>query len=375
LSDEDRIKWILSELTDRQRSLLSDLYELGGIVPWEVLTSVYIHGLAELKEDLTFLGGKGLVFQGGLSGRDPIILLPSLYAHMEEMRKRFIVRPDEVVWEEPRQVSIWGHVSLLNTLRASLIRCRSGMEPFKRGWEFLEERLGNMLDLGRIYWELVDLECVKEKKGVLCVSSQASSEFAMDGDARYPLWRFIQSCRIHPGLEHRVFSVLADKAVSRDFLSRSLELFLISRDPEETHGRRVIDSLIDLWITLGIFQQDSSGLWVRFVDSVYRCLKTGRVEASSRAYCEEIVLQPNMEVLVPRDFDPIDLLSLGEIADLVQTDVMSIYRITKRSISRALREGWNVEKIRSFLGRISRHEVPDNVSKTIEGWAAMNAQA
>lgn len=375
LSDEDRLREILAGLTDRQRSLLSDLYELGGIVTWEVLTSVYIHGLAELKEDLTFLGGKGFVFQGGLSGRDPIILLPSLYSHLEEMRKRSVVRADEVVWEKPRQVSIWGHVSLLNTLRSSLIRCRSGMEPFKRGWEFLEERLGSMLDLERIYWELVELGCVKEKKGVLCVSQQASSEFAMDGDARYPLWRFIQSCRNHPGLEHRVFSVLLDKAVSRDFVSRSLELFLISRDPEEAGGRQMVDALIELWISLGILQQDSSGMWVRFVDPVYRCLKTGKIEPSQRPYCEEIVLQPNMEILVPGDFDPMDLLNLGEMADLVQTDVMSIYRITKRSISRAMREGWDVEKVRSFLGRISRHEVPDNVCKTIEGWAAMNAEA
>ena len=211
LSDEDRLRKILAELTDEQRSLLSDLYELGESSV-EVLTSVYIHGLAELKEDLTFLGGKGFVFQGGLSGRDPVILLPSLYSHMEEMRKRFIIRPDEVVWEEPRQVSIWGHVSLLNTLRASLIRCRSGMEPFKRGWEFLEERLGNMLDLGRIYWELVDLECVK-REGRSLRFPAGNSEFAMDGDARYPM-------EVHPvmqgpsGLEHRVFSVLADKAVS-----------------------------------------------------------------------------------------------------------------------------------------------------------------
>jgi hypothetical protein len=82
-----------------------------------------------------------------------------------------------------------------------------------------------------------------------------------------------------------------------------------------------------------------------------------------------------MEILVPRDFDPVDLLNLGEIADLVQTDMVSIYRVTKKSVSRGLRDGWNAEKIRVFLERVSRHELPDNLRKTIQGWASERPEA
>ncbi len=375
LSDEQRLEGILTGLSHRQHSLLMDLYELGGSVQWEVLNALYCRDLGELRQDLVYLGGKGLVFQGGLSARDPIILLPSLYPLMEESRRRFIRKVDDLRWAALPQVSIWGHISLLNTLRTSRIRCRSGMEPFKRGWEFLEERLGGMLDLERVYWELVELGCIREKKGVLEVSLQASTDFAMEGDARYSLWRFIQSCRPYPGLEHKVFSSVADKAVRRDLLLRALHLFLLGRDPEEPRGKEIAGSLIDLWLDLGILRKDLDGTWLCFADQVYRSLKTGTAEAQLRRYCDDVVIQPDMEILVPGDFDPVDLLNVGEIADLIQTDIVSIYRLTKKSVSRGLKEGWDVQKLKGFLERISRHQLPDNVRKTIEGWAMTRAEA
>jgi hypothetical protein len=375
LSDETRLKKVIEELSERQRTLLMDLHELGGSVQWDVLTSIYRHSLDPLKEDLMVMGGKGIVFQGGLSGRDPIILLPSLSPILEEMRQLFFARLEEHSWVRLSPMSIWGHIALLNTLKASSIRCRSGMEPFKRGWEFLEERLSGMIEVERIYWELVELGCIREKKGVLCVSGQASIDFATEGDDRYALWRFIRSCRGYPGLEHKVFTVIQDKAVRRDLLIRSLVLFLYSRNPEEVYAQEMVSSLIDGWIHLGILQRDESGIWLCFSEPAYRSLKSGKPETSPHPYCEDMVIQPNMEILAPRDFDPVDLLDLGEIADLVQTDVLSLYRVTKKSVSRGLRDGWNSEKIRVFLERISRHELPDNLRKTIQGWANERPEA
>lgn len=375
LGDEARLRRVVSELTDQQRSLLLDLCELGGSVQWDVLTSVYRNALDPLKDDLVAMGGAGIVFQNGLSGRDPIILLPSLMPILEELRQEFFARVEDLALVKPRPVSIWGHVALLNTLKASSIRCRSGMEPFKRGWEYLEERLSGMIEVERVYWELVELGCIREKKGVLCVSSQASGEFAMEGDDRYALWRFIRSCRGYPGLENKVFTVIQDRAVHRGLLIRSLILFLHSRNPEEVYAREMVSSLVDQWLGLGILRQDGEGVWVCFSEHAFRSLKTGKTSASPHLYCDDIVIQPNMEILAPRDFDPVDLLNLGEIADLVQTDVVSIYRVTKKSVSRGLRDGWNAEKIRVFLERISRHELPDNLRKTIQGWASERPEA
>ncbi|MBN2299380.1 MAG: helicase-associated domain-containing protein, partial [Deltaproteobacteria bacterium] len=103
--------------------------------------------------------------------------------------------------------------------------------------------------------------------------------------------------------------------------------------------------------------------------------QSGRMEVQLLRYSDEVIIQPNMEVLVPKDFDPIDFLNMGEIADVVRTDVVSIYRLTKRSVFRALREGWNAAEIENFLDRVSRHDVPDNVLKTIKGWSSSHAEA
>ncbi len=375
LSDEMRLKRLLDGLSARQRSLLMDLYDFGGNVQWDVLTALYRDSSAELREDLSLLGAQGLVFQGGLSGRDPLILLPALTPFLEQIRSLSVKETASSTWKDLWQVNLWGHVALLNTLKSSRIRCRTGMEPFKRGWEYLEEKLSGMLDVTRIYWELVELGCIIEKKGVLCVSQQAASELTMEGDMRYPLWRFIISCRPYQGLDHKVFSVITDHAVSRDHLIRSMLLFLVSKDPEEHVSYETIHTLIDLWISLGILKEDSTSGWVCFPEAVYRALKTGIIESGLRAYSEEVVIQPNMEILVPGDFDPVDLLNLGEIADIVQMDVVSIYRLSRRSVSRGIKEGWTYDKMRGFLERISRHELPDNVSKTIEGWASSRVEA
>lgn len=375
LSDEARLGRILESLTGGQLAILLDLYELGGSVPWEVLTAQYLPEREDLRQELSFLGSRGIVFQEGLSGRDPIILLPSLYPLLDEVRKQYFGKISDFTWKEPKTVNIWGHISLLNTLRVSGMRCRAGMEPFKRGWQFLEERLGSILDYEHIYWELVELECVQEDKGVLRVSQQASSEFAADGDARYPVWRFIRSCRPYPGLDYKVFTMMMDRALTQDYLTRALMLFVLSRNPEEAGAEGIVRSLIGQWLDLGIMQQDSSGRWLRFTEPVCMALKTGRIEIPLHTYSEDVVIQPNMEVLVPGDFDPVDLLNLGEIADIVRTDVISIYQITKRSITRAFHQGWDAEKIRGFLERISRHELPDNVCKTIQGWILAHTEA
>ena len=127
LSDETRLKRVLGQLTDRQLTLLIDLYELGGSVPWDVLTAVHLSGHDELREDLSALGLRGVVFQGGLSGRDPVILLPSLYPLLDEVRRRHFADPGDITWTEPERVSIRG--TLPCSMRFACLGYDAG-----RGW-------------------------------------------------------------------------------------------------------------------------------------------------------------------------------------------------------------------------------------------------
>jgi hypothetical protein len=375
LSDDKRLNKILDDLSDKQRFLLMDLFELGGHVSWDVLTQIYGDELDNIRAMLIILGEKGIVFQGGLTGRDPLILLPSLYPLIEEIRRRLYKSPDDIAWKEAGHLDIWGHIVLINTIRSGSVRCRSGMEPFKRGWEFLEEKLGFIIDLKRLYWELVELGCILDKKGIVSIQHGACVDLAMDGDARYPIWRFIQSCKPYQGIEYKVFAILKDRALPRKFFSRCLFLYLVSKTPELVDARHIIDDLIDLWISFGVLQEDETGKMLRFAGNIYQALKTGDMDVPLQSYSDEVIIQPTMEVLVPKDFDPVDLLNIGEIADIVRSDVVSIYRLTRRSIFRALREGWNSEKIVNFLDRISKHEVPENVLKTVTGWSSSHREA
>ncbi|HOS96168.1 MAG TPA: helicase-associated domain-containing protein [Deltaproteobacteria bacterium] len=375
LSDTDRLEKVLAGLTDKQRDILLNLHELGEQVGWDILGRTHGCPPDELRADLEELGTRGLVFQGGLSGRDPVILLPSLASLMDAVKAQYSLPVEDIEWLEPKRQSLWGHITMANALLVGRIRCKAGIEPFKKGWEYLEQKLSAVLDVRRIYWELAELSCLREKNGQVALVQRAVAGLALEGDARYGLWRFCQSCKPFPGLDFQVFATISDKGVKREFLSRSLSLWVASRDETLENARSAIESLLELWLDLGVLQQDASGQWIRLSAAAWCALKTGRTEAATHHYSEEAIIQPTMEILVPFDFDTVDLLNVGEVADLVQADMMSIYRLTRESVFRALQEGWSVERIMGFLERISRHSLPENVRVNIAGWARLHTEA
>ena len=369
LSDEARLQKILEALPERQKDLLMDLYVLDGHVAWDVLGRIYGSALDELRFDLEQLGHLGLVFQGGLTGRDPVLLLPSLTSLLETMENQYHISTEKLAWKDPHKQSLWGHITMLNAIRTGKIRCKGGMEPFKKGWEFLEERLGSVLDVRRIYSELVELSCLKERSGMVVPLQRSAMSFAVEGDSRYCLWRFFQSCKPYTGLDYQVLITVGEKAIRRDFLFRSLVLWIASHDEAVEDARAKVQTLMDLLMELGVFQEDVSGHWIRFSQAAMKALKTEKSDSTVHAYSEEVIIQPTMEVLVPGDFDTMDMLNIGEVSDLVQADVVSIYRVTRDSVFRALQDGWNTEKLLNFLDRISRHALPENVRMNIMGWS------
>jgi len=375
LADTDRLEKIVKELPERQRNLLMDLNELGENIAWDVLARIYGNALDELRSDLEDLGARGLVFQGGLSGRDPVILLPSLGSLLETLKTFFFSGIDEVAWKEPGKQGLWGHITMINALNVGRIRCKAGLEPFKKGWEYLDEKLSGVLDVRKIYSELVELGCLKEKNGTVTPIQRSITSLALEGDSRYSLWRFCQSCRPYPGLDYQVYATLGDKGIRQDYLARSLTLWVASRDETVEDARAEVETLLELWMDLGVLQADETGSWIRFTDAAIRALKTGKTDEPAHPYSEEAIIQPTMEILVPGDFDTMDLLNVGEIADLVQADVVSIYRLTRESVFRSLQEGWSVEKILNFLERISRHALPENVRMNISGWSRAHMEA
>lgn len=82
------------------------------------------------------------------------------------------------------------------------------------------------------------------------------------------------------------------------------------------------------------------------------------------------LLQPNFELLVPRDIAPALLWELETLADLVKPDQMMVYRLTRQSIYRALTCGRTGEEIVSFLNAHSRSGIPQNVLCDLQEWCA-----
>lgn len=369
LCDINVLRQSVGNLKPEDRAVLTDLYELGGQVQWSVLASIYEHEIDALKISLTRLGRLGLVFQGGLSGRDVVIMLPSLFSIVKDIVSINNLPDKDLVWQKGSKADIHTHILMINAIRARRFRCRSGVEPYKRGWDLLEEIFGLVVDAPRIYWELVSLRCIEEKNGMVVVNPGRAMNLALDGDIPYRVWRFIESCKDFFGLETKVFALIREGVISRKWLSRALFLYFKQHYSGISDGDVRVSLLISLWVDLGVLEEDTKRQWIRFQKDIYIALQTGKIDVCLEEYQEEVIIQPTMEILVPMNFDPVDHLNIGEIADLEKADTVSIYRITRVSILRGLKSGWTLENILQFLDRISKHKVANNVTKTIEGWA------
>ncbi|HOJ13630.1 MAG TPA: helicase-associated domain-containing protein [Deltaproteobacteria bacterium] len=376
LSDEGYLAGTVSSLPERLSELLLSLHEAGGVAEEDMLARVMGYDADELKSSLEQLGRRGLVFQSGLSGREPLLILPSLWPVMEALRSSRCRDPGTLEWEAVRSDGLWPHLTLINAVATFRIRCKGGLEPFKKGWELLEAKLSHAMDLRRVYAELVELGCLREKDGFLVPVQRHVVSLAMGGALRYRVWRYYRSCRGRPGLDYKVFLAMGDRALQRDHLLRVvlLHVFAMERSLPDSE-RSEIEALVDEWTGAGILEQDVSGAWLRFAPDVFEALRTGRAETPARFYSDEAIVQPTMEILVPRDFDPVDLVNVGEVADLVHADVVSIYRVTKDSVARAVQAGWDQDKIVRFLERISRHSIPEALRMNVAGWCRLHAEA
>jgi len=365
LNDTSRIEGVLGALSDDEKSLLIDIYALGGEMEWVVFSRIYKDDINKIRELLVNLGSKGLVFQGGLTGRDPIILLPAL---MERLSLEiFSLKKADISFKPVKVPEIWKHILMINALKTSGLKCRIGLEPFKKGWTQLEEKLDSIMDIRHIYWELSSLGCIKDVNGEIAVLEKPAEALAAEGEVRYALWRFINSCRPY-GIDGEVFAALSGSILDKSVLKRIIKVHLARITPPIEGISGLSERLLDEWEEIGILISDVSGGFLKFDDNVLGLLENPEYKYFEYPWRDEAIIQPNMEIIVPRDFRLSDHLNVGEIAELIKADVVSIYSITRQSVLRAAGNGWSAEKIGAFLDRISKHKMPDNINQTITAW-------
>jgi Helicase conserved C-terminal domain len=83
---------------------------------------------------------------------------------------------------------------------------------------------------------------------------------------------------------------------------------------------------------------------------------------------EQLVVQPNFEIVVPAGCTLFARFQIGRIAERLRDPGAAIYRLTRRSLHAALERGIELDEIAAFLEEQSGHALPQNVMATLQEW-------
>jgi len=84
----------------------------------------------------------------------------------------------------------------------------------------------------------------------------------------------------------------------------------------------------------------------------------------------ELIVQPNMDVLIPEDAPAIMHYLAGQLGELQQADEMSVYRITRASMLLLTERGWKYEDLVRALTEFSHAPVAQSVLRTVRDWVS-----
>ena len=86
-----------------------------------------------------------------------------------------------------------------------------------------------------------------------------------------------------------------------------------------------------------------------------------------------LVIQPNFEILMMAPFADEALLTLDQFADVSKESKHVItYELTRLSVYRGQKQGWQVPRIAQWLAQNSSQPLPQNVQRTLDEWDALH---
>ncbi len=91
------------------------------------------------------------------------------------------------------------------------------------------------------------------------------------------------------------------------------------------------------------------------------CSLLNNVSFADRFVEDKFIVEPNYEIIVEPYLKPETLFKLALMTEPVTIQTISIFKITKESIYRSFAYGITKDDILNFLGKHSKHEVPDNI--------------
>jgi hypothetical protein len=179
---------------------------------------------------------------------------------------------------------------MINALLEGRIRCKAGLEPFKKGWEYLDGKLSASSMSGGSTGSSWSSDASGEERHR---DAGAAGHGRSGHGGRLPLQplALLSVMQALPGLDYQVYLTIGERGIRREFLARSLTLW--SRAGARPRRQRVHHRVAAGSLgRSGVLLQDDTGAWVRFAPEAVRALKTGRTDAAVHTYSEEAIIQP-----------------------------------------------------------------------------------
>ena len=87
-----------------------------------------------------------------------------------------------------------------------------------------------------------------------------------------------------------------------------------------------------------------------------------------------MIVQPDFTIIAPAGGSLYDRFQLERVAAWQSSGDSYVYRITRSSLARGLRQGIKIEMILAFLKRVSGGKVPRNVVSALRNWDKRRGQ-
>ncbi|MGQ9903930.1 MAG: helicase-associated domain-containing protein [Anaerolineae bacterium] len=110
------------------------------------------------------------------------------------------------------------------------------------------------------------------------------------------------------------------------------------------------------------YRLTETGLWLLDLADEPRFVESGG----------RVLVQPNFTILAMEPISDRVLMDLDQFADLQGGDRATTYQLTRQSVYRGHRAGWDVQRIVSFLEAHQGAPVPPNIRRTLDEWQAQH---
>lgn len=110
------------------------------------------------------------------------------------------------------------------------------------------------------------------------------------------------------------------------------------------------------------YRLTDTGLWLLDLAEAPRYVESGG----------RVLVQPNFTILAMEPISDRVLMDLDQFADLQGGDRATTYQLTRQSVYRGQRAGWEAQRIASFLEAHQAAPLPPNIRRTLDEWQAQH---